>query len=284
MTTPDTNLLLLAGLGAGGLWLYHDREKRKRAVPAREVRAVAPPAPRRPSAPRPPARVERIKLASRSYDPLFAEYGRDLPVAYLRALAHHESGMNPRATDGPAWGLLQVVEVVRRDYNQRHGTRYERRDLLDPAVNVAITSDVLGRIIDGFARFHPEAPNLQVDWTNPLFVELLTFGWNAGYSERGGVGRVASYLSRRGFDDFTIDDVAATARQAGASPHLSNLRKVRFCKLVTTQFLRERARDEAEGYRAEPPGDAVAPVAPVVATEGPVTSPAEVDEAGQGAA
>ncbi len=290
MTTPDTNLLLIAALGAGGLWLYHDREKHKRATEAREALAVAmpavatAPAPRRPSEPKPAARAERTKLASRSYDPLFSEYGRDIPVAYLRALAHHESALNPRATDGPAWGLLQVVEVVRKDYNQRHGTRYERRDLLDPAVNVAIASDVLARIIDGYARFHPEAPNLQVDWTNPLFVELLTFGWNAGYSERGGVGRVATYLSRRGFDDFTIDDVAATARQAGASPHLSNPRKVRFSKLVTTQFLRERARDEAEGYRAEPPGDVPTPeAAPMVATDGPVTSPAQVDASAQGA-
>lgn len=286
MTTPDSNLLLIAALGAGGLWLYHDREKQKRAAQgATDALAIAASSPalppRRPTESKPPARAERIKLASRSYDPLFAEYGRDIPVAYLRALASHESAMNPRATGGPAWGLLQVVEVVRKDYNQRHGTRYERRDLLDPAVNVAIASDVLGRIIDGYARFHPEAPNLQVDWTNPLFVELLTFGWNGGYSERAGVGHVASYLSRRGFDDFTIDDVAATAKQAGASPHLSNLKKVKFAKLVTTQFLREQARDQAEGYDAGPRPEA-APVI-VVKDDEPVTSPSQVDPPASGA-
>ncbi len=237
----------------------------------------------RPVVAAPPARTERIRLASRSYDALFAEYGGDVPVAYLRALAQRESGMNPRATDGPAWGLLQVVEVVRKDYNQRHGTRYERRDLLDPAVNVAIAADVLTRIIDGFARFHPEAPNLQADWSNPLFVELLTFSWNAGYSERGGVGRVASYLHRRGFDDFTLDDVVATAKQAGASPHLSNPKKARFSKRVTTQFLRERTRDQAEGYQPEPAEDA--PVAaPLVAREEPVTAPSQVDAADRGSA
>ncbi len=293
MTTPDTNLLLLAALGAGGLWLYHDREKQKRATrDALELATTTSPVVvepgrrrERPVRSEPAARAERIKLASRSYDPLFAEYGGDIPVAYLRALAHHESRMNPRETQGPAWGLLQVIEVVRRDYNKRHHTRYERRDLLDPAVNVAIVADVLIRIIDGFARFHPEAPNLQVDWTNPLFVELLTFGWNAGMSERAGVGHVASYLSRRGFDDFTIDDIHAVAKQAGASPHLSNVRKVRFSKAVTTQYLRERARDEAEGYHAEGEPDAgpvIAVAAP--AADEPVSQPSQVHPSTGGAA
>ncbi len=216
--SENTNLLLIAALGAGGLWLLHDREKHKRT--AKDVREELGLAAMQPvSMPaKPEGRAQRIKLAPRSYDALFAEYGNGIPVPYLRALAWRESGLNPRDMKGPAWGLMQVIEVVRKDYNERHNTSYERRDLLDPAVNIAIASDVLVRIIDGYARFHPEAVNLQADWTNPLFVELLTFGWNAGFSERGGVGRVASHLSRRGFDDFTIDDVFAAAKAAGSSP------------------------------------------------------------------
>ncbi|MCA9675601.1 MAG: transglycosylase SLT domain-containing protein [Myxococcales bacterium] len=275
--SENTNLMLIAALGAGGLWLYHDREKHRHA--ARQVReelglaAVAPVRPVSLPARTPEARAQRIKLAPRSYDALFAEYGNGIPVAYLRALAWRESGMNPRENRGPAWGLLQVVEVVRKDYNARHGTRYERRDLLDPAVNVAIASDVLARIVDGYARFHPEATNLQADWTNPLFVELLTFGWNAGFSERGGVGRVASYLTQRGFDDFTIDDVTAAAKQAGVSPHLANPRKVAFSKGVTTQYLRERARDEANAAQPEPNGVTAA----TPASDEPVSQPSQVD-------
>ncbi len=279
--SENTNLLLIAALGAGGLWLFHDREKHKRA--AKEVReelglAASEPIPTTSvsmPAPRPPARSERIKLAPRSYDALFAEYGSGIPVPYLRALAWRESGMNPRANSGPAWGLLQVVEVVRKDYNERHGTSYERRELLDPAVNIAVASDVLARIIYGYGRFHPEAINLQVDWGNPLFVELLTFGWNAGYSERGGVGRAASHLTRRGFDDFTIDDIFGVAKQAGVRPHLSNPRKVTFSKGVTTQYLRERARDEADGMKQEP---TVAAAPPPDAE--PVSHPLQVEAAG----
>lgn len=278
--SENTNLLLIAALGAGGLWLFHDREKHKRAAKdVREELGLAASVPvRRVSnpAPRPEARADRIKLAPRSYDALFAEYGNGIPVAYLRALAWRESSMSPRETRGPAWGLMQVIEVVRKDYNERHNTKYERRDLLDPAVNIAIASDVLARIVDGYERFHPEATNLQADWTNPLFVELLTFGWNAGFSERGGVGRVASHLTRRGFDDFTIDDIFTAAKQAGASPHLSNPKKVAFSKGVTRQYLRERARDDADAMQVDSP---VVVVAEPPAEE-PISQPSQVDGTG----
>ena len=95
----------------------------------------------------------------------------------LRALADRESSMNPRSNQGAGWGLLQVIEVVRTDYNQRHGTSYQRTDLLDPVANVTIASDLLRRIIASYARFHPSVRNLQEDWSNPRFVELVTFGW-----------------------------------------------------------------------------------------------------------
>src|SRR5690242_9375986 len=106
--SENTNLLLIAALGAGGLWLYYDRDKHKRA--AKDVRAElgleASPAVRPVSMPatKPEGRAQRIKLAPRSYDALFAEYGNGIPVPYLRALAWRESGMSPRETRGPAWG------------------------------------------------------------------------------------------------------------------------------------------------------------------------------------
>ena len=63
---------------------------------------------------------------SRMFDPLFREHGHGLPITYLRALAKRESNMNPLEATGPAWGLLQVTEVVRNDFNARNRTRYAR--------------------------------------------------------------------------------------------------------------------------------------------------------------
>ena len=78
-------------------------------------------------------------------------------------------------------------------------------------------------------------------WNDLRFVELLTFGWNAGYSEAGGLGRVARYLERLGAVNITIDQVSAHAKLAGATKLLSNPAKVAWCKGVAALFQRERA-------------------------------------------
>lgn len=160
-----------------------------------------------------------VALSNR-YDSLFRLHGAGIPVAYLRALAQRESGMNPQANAGKnaAQGLLQIVSVARESYNQRHGTRYTRDDTLDPAVNIKIAGDLLRNVLRGYGK-HP-SPNLKEDWTNPAFVQLVTAGWNAGYSEGGGVGKVATYLEQRGIP-VTPAAVYQYAASAGATANLS---------------------------------------------------------------
>lgn len=230
MQRPDALLWLASGLAVGALVV------RRGAAEAVEVREVVQ------------QRLGDEVPAGRRFDALFAKRGRGLPVAYLRALAKRESNLNPREQTGAAWGLLQVTEIVRRDFNQRHGSSISRRDLLDPEVNVGVAAELLERIIASYERNHPGVANLQEDWSNPRFVELLTFGWNAGYSERGGVGRVARYLETRSLS-VTIDTVHKCAVVAGASRHLSNPKKVEWCKGVARLFYRERRREVSLAHR-----------------------------------
>lgn len=155
------------------------------------------------------------------YDPIFRRYAGRLPVAYLRALALRESGLRPDLVmpggAGAARGILQVVGVVRDDYNQRHGTSYTPDDLLDSDVNVKIAADLINRIVTYLGK-HP-SQNLREDWRNPEFVKLLTAGWNAGFSEAAGVGKVASYLEGRGIP-VTHDSVYEHAAAAGGVIYL----------------------------------------------------------------
>ena len=153
--------------------------------------------------------------------------------------------MNPKEATGPAWGLLQVGEVVRLDFNRDQKTAYARKDLLDPEVNVAIATRLLRRIVASYRKHHSNIPNLRGDWDNPRFVELLTFGWNAGYSEAGGVGRVARYLEGLGRTDLTIDLVHEQSQAAGASKHLARADKVKWCKSVAALYQLERRRSLA---------------------------------------
>jgi hypothetical protein len=153
-----------------------------------------------------------------------------------------------------AWGLLQIVEVVRHAFNQAHGTHYARAQLLDPEVNVPIAAWLLRRIVDGYQRHHADVANLRTDWRNPRFVELVVFGWNAGMSEAAGVGRVVEYLKRRGIRAIDLDLVHEHAQAAGASRHLSNPAKVRWSRSVADLYAQERGFRNASWWAVKTPG------------------------------
>lgn len=182
---------------------------------------------------------------ARTYDDAFHKYGAEfrIPSAYLRALAKRESNLNPLENAGPAWGLMQIVEVVRKDFNKRYHTRVSRPDLLRAHVNVRIGASALRTIIDSYKRNHADVPNMREDWNNPHFVELVSLGWNSGWSEVAGVGRVVRHLKAHGYRDITIDLVHANARAAGGIKFLSSNLRVWWCKTVALLYFAERKRD-----------------------------------------
>ena len=200
-------------------------------------------APSRPAPTPPPSSSGKFATSAgvRRFDAVFDRYRGSIPLAYVRALVERESDGRPSVRSGSAVGLMQIVPVVLADYNNRHGTTYQSEQLVDPATNVAMGCWLLRLIVENYRKYHPRVPNLQPDWNNPRFVELLTFGWNAGFSEAGGVGRVARYLEQLGAVDITLDLITAHARVAGASKHLSNPAKVAWCKSVVALYQRERA-------------------------------------------
>jgi soluble lytic murein transglycosylase-like protein len=175
---------------------------------------------------------------SSAYDGIFARHAGKVPVAYLRALAMRESGMNPRATANAssanaARGLLQVVGVARTEYNRVKGTNIQPDDLWDVDTNVKIAAWLLNTIVAAYAK-HP-SKNMKTDWDNPEFVKLITAGWNAGYSEGGGVGKVASYLERSG-GHVTHDAVVASAGAAGAVATVGNVSRRDWARGVSALY------------------------------------------------
>lgn len=236
-----TSFLSVAAAAGVGAFLGHALHKRREA----KERTDAPPS-RLAVEAAPPRLSNPPTTPTRRYDRIFDEHGHGLPVAYLRALAYRESGLNPKATTGDARGLLQVVSAVRDFYNRRHGTRYRSADLFDPAINVRIASFAIATMIDAWAKRYPGVANLQPDWSNPEFVALVTFGWNAGWSDEAGVGRVVRHLVHEQNDrgPITVDRIHQLARRVpGATKHLSNPRKVAWAKSVVRLYLAERARD-----------------------------------------
>jgi len=158
-------------------------------------------------------------------------------VPFLRALSKRESNMNPNDVQGPAWGLMQVVEVVRDSWNKRKPSQaLARQDLLNPDINVKVATDLLNRIAIAYAK-HPD-PNMKPDWSNPEFVKLLVAGWNSGYSEGGGVGKVASFLEKRGIP-VTHDNVFKYAAQAGATKHLQTSGRLNWQRSVADLYFHQ---------------------------------------------
>lgn len=182
------------------------------------------------------------------YDPIFAKYAGSMPVAFLRALSYRESQLNPNAANpggaNAAKGLLQIVGVVREDFNQRHGTNYQPEDLFDPDLNTQMATETLKAVIRGYAG-HP-SPNLREDWRNPEFVKLVVAGWNAGYSESGGVGRVARYLEARGIP-VTHDNVVAYAGDAGAVSYVGQPDRQRWARTVADLYYAQPDRFDTVG-------------------------------------
>lgn len=167
-----------------------------------------------------------------------------MPVAFLRALGKRESNLNPAEAKDPAWGLLQVIPSVRTSHNKRRGTSYSQGDLLDPEINVRIVTDLLNRIVTAYGK-HPSA-NMQEDWTNPEFVNLITAGWNSGYSEAAGVGHVASWLEAHGIP-VTHDAVFEYAGPAAGTRHLQNDKKRSWQKTVTELYFAQPDAGKAAG-------------------------------------
>lgn len=176
-------------------------------------------------------------LYTTRFDKIFKEYGRGIPVPYLRALCKNESDFNPNNQEGPAWGLMQVVEVVRESYNKRFKTSYVREDLLNPIINVKIASELIARIADTLPKNHPSV--LTKNWSDPNFVSIVTFGWNAGYSEAAGVGYVLGNMTERA----TLDRVYRRALELPrAAKTLKMADKVTWCKKVTTNYFEQITR------------------------------------------
>jgi hypothetical protein len=205
-----------------------------------------------------PGPIRRDPPIARTFDHLFTQHAQGIPIAFLRALAYHESRLNPRADNGHAVGLLQIEHVVRLDYNRRHGSAYTREDLFDPAINVRIGVDALRTIIASYRRRHAAFKNLQEDWNNYRFIELLAQGWNAGWSDRAGVGRVAQHLGAQGATLITAEQVQQNATAAGATRHLIEPRRLAWAKGVARHYAQERAREYSDAVATGPVADRIA--------------------------
>src|SRR4029077_8086538 len=178
-------------------------------------------------------------MISAVWDPVIERFAGNVPVAFIRALVHGESGGDSQKGNrvSTAAGLLQITEIVRKDWNAAHADApVSRSDLFDPEINVRIGAALLNRIVQMYRRHR----TLQPDWSSRRYAELVALGWNAGYSDRGGVGLAVTELEAAGAkpEDGTVDSVARVAGGfPAASPFVSRPDRIAYARAVADLYL-----------------------------------------------
>jgi len=178
-------------------------------------------------------------MISAAWDPVIERYAGRVPVAFIRALVHGESGGDSQKEDpaSHAAGLLQITDIVRKDWNSAHeDAPVSRTDLFDPEINVRIGAALLNRIVQVY-RHHP---TLRPDWSSRRYAELVALGWNAGYSDRAGVGLAVTELEAAGAKpaDVTVDSVSRVAAGlSNASRFVARADRVAYAKAVADLYL-----------------------------------------------
>jgi len=107
-------------------------------------------------------------MISAAWDPVIERYAGHVPVAFIRALVHGESGGDSQKENpvSHASGLLQITDIVRKDWNTAHqDAPVSRSDLFDPEINVRIGAALLNRIVQTYRRH----PTLKPDWRSLNF-------------------------------------------------------------------------------------------------------------------
>lgn len=182
------------------------------------------------------------------YDVIFGPHKGDIPLAYMRALSWGESRLNPLSVHkkSKATGLLQVTRVVLDSYNKRHDTKHKLSGLTDPTLNVKMASETLNRILRAYRK-----EGLKPNWDSRNWVALFTLGWNAGYSKKAGLLKVARALRLEG-TPITLANVAKKAKEMeGVVPYLSMPRRLAWSNRVAKKFSTEKKSDNEKALAAK---------------------------------
>ena len=224
-----------------------------------------------------PPTVKKPRYATKDFDDVFRDvsYGEHpflgateaQQVAFMRALAKHESDLNPSQSKDPAWGLMQVgidnkasvpgPDLLKADgteasgnsggvlksYNNKgKGGPYTVEEMLEPDKNVRVASELIQRIVR-VMRNQGMSPN----WTSEEFIGILVAGWNSGYSKKAGTGYMIEWLISE-HQDVTLANVHFKADQ---SPNgyrlLSVATRYRWWQGVVRQYFAELKKDKARG-------------------------------------
>lgn len=163
--------------------------------------------------------------------------GSGIPVDLVLAIIQGESAGDERRVYKAARGLMQITPVVWKDQVDRFGAPITTdAQLFDPQTNLQLGRKTLQHVVTVLRRY------VQPNWDDRVWVESVIAGWNAGYSDKQGLGRVYQYLRQRG-RPLNVDEAAKVAVDAGAKRYLSEPRRRRFWRIVAGHYFTGRGQE-----------------------------------------
>lgn len=180
------------------------------------------------------------------YDDMIEKHRGEVPLAFMRALAYNESGLNPSDInpESNATGLFQITSTALKGYNRAHNTNFTMADIRASAKggierNIEVAGWLLNFIIGDWKKHYA----LQPDWTNERFAALLASGYNAGYSNEAGIGYIVSHMESDNIpkEKITVDAVFQLAPiLPRASKNFADRKRLLWAKKVANTFLKSR--------------------------------------------
>lgn len=117
------------------------------------------------------------------WESIFAARQREVPAAFLVALAENESGFDPEAVNprSGAAGLFQATRINLADYNRRNELAVTAEDVLDPATALEVQTDYMRVVLRRLASV-----GVLPDWEDREFVGLVALAHNVGQNAVAG--------------------------------------------------------------------------------------------------
>lgn len=184
--------------------------------------------------------MARLSKKVLRWEPLVKQFAGQIPVKFGLTIIAHESTGDPTAVSRTgARGLMQITGVALETINKALGVTYTRADLFDPKINVMVGMALLNSIVQNWEWRHPDT--LSPRWSSPQWLALLVLAWNAGSSEKSGVGYVVTTMERGGLSrsQITVDTVSQAAKNLPrASQWLTKPERVAWAKKVARDYLK----------------------------------------------
>lgn len=179
-------------------------------------------------------------MAQDTYDAIFgqAALNSGVPYLYLRALAIHESNLKADAVgSGKERGLLQIHPITLEAYNKANKKQVTADESAQPITNAMIAVWLIKRIVSSLKKNHPNS--FDGNWSSPRDVAIITQAYNAGESEKSGVGKLIGAMEKQKIapERITYETIAQANEAMKINKWLSDKRRLEYVKRVTNDYM-----------------------------------------------